>query len=100
MEVIDLASLLSQILTVAGSGWLGVFTSGLLILFSLVVWASLKNFAAETAFKESKKTELEDQIENRKENSTIEQGWDKAQKSAEQNKSPDSKSKKKRTWLS
>jgi hypothetical protein len=100
MEVKDLVDLLSQVLAVAGSGWLGIFTSGLLIVFFLVFWIFLKNLAAEKAFKESKEKELQDQINNREENAKIEEGWNQAEQVIEENKSADSKEKKKRTWLS
>lgn len=99
MEVSDLTNLLSGILAVAGSGWLGIAASGLLIILFLVLWIYFKNLAAEYAYKKSKESEIQDQINNRKENDKVESGWQKAEE-AIADKKTDPKEKKKRLWLS
>ena len=99
MEVGDLVSLLSSIAAVAGSGWLGILSSGVVIILFVVAFIYLKNYQAEVAFKESKEKELADQVNNRSENDTVEKEWDKALEAAKEQKT-DSKEKKKRTWLS
>lgn len=99
MEVGDLVSLLSSIAAVAGSGWLGILSSGVVIILFVVAFIYLKNYQAEVAFKESKEKELADQVNNRSENDTVEKEWDKALEAVKDHKT-DSKEKKKRTWLS
>jgi len=99
MEVGQISSLLASIASIAGSGWLGISASAVLIILFLVAWIYLKNVAAEQAYRESKENEIRDQIKNREESAKIEEQMEKSEIAIQEKRSENSVEKKKRTWL-